>query len=132
MGYRSDVRIVTTNKGYDELKKYTDNYLKENNFKYDNLLEACDLFEENKYSKYFDQYRFIVTGDMVNSPSDKNNDEYNKIQTHLETLSTQEVITILGNHDVNTSGLKILPKNHPLLNNHLLLICLYHRNQLII
>ncbi len=53
MGYRSDVRIVTTNKGYDELKKYTDNYLKDNNFKYDNLLEACDLFEENKYSKYF-------------------------------------------------------------------------------
>ena len=28
MGYRSDVRIMTTKKGFNELKKYTDKYLK--------------------------------------------------------------------------------------------------------
>ncbi len=53
MGYRSEVRIITTNKGYDELKKYTEKYLKNKKFKYDNLLDNCDLFEEDGSSKYF-------------------------------------------------------------------------------
>ena len=30
MGYRSDVRIMTSRKGFDELKKFTDKYLKQN------------------------------------------------------------------------------------------------------
>lgn len=53
MGYRSEVRIITTNKGYDELKKYTEKYLKDKDFKYDNLLDNCDLFVEDSNSKYF-------------------------------------------------------------------------------
>ena len=28
MGYRSDVRIITTKRGYDELRKFTDKYAK--------------------------------------------------------------------------------------------------------
>lgn len=29
MGYRSDVRIVTSKNGFEELKKFVENYLKE-------------------------------------------------------------------------------------------------------
>lgn len=37
MGYRSDVRIITSKKGFDELKKITDKILKDKNIKYGNL-----------------------------------------------------------------------------------------------
>lgn len=53
MGYRSDVRIMTTKKGFDELKKYTDKYLKDKNFTYGNLLDSLDFNDETKYAKYF-------------------------------------------------------------------------------
>lgn len=53
MGYRSDVRIITSKNGFNELKKFTDNYLKEKNWKYGNLLDDCMIIHENKYSKYF-------------------------------------------------------------------------------
>lgn len=53
MGYRSDVRIITTKKGYDELKKYTDDYIKKSGKKHDNLLDECILFSETKSLKYF-------------------------------------------------------------------------------
>lgn len=53
MGYRSDVRIVTSKKGFNELKKFTDNYLKEKNYTYGNLLDDCNFNFENSYSKYF-------------------------------------------------------------------------------
>lgn len=53
MGYRSDVRIITTKKGFNELKKYSDNYLKQKNWEYGNLLDSCDFLLENPYSKYF-------------------------------------------------------------------------------
>lgn len=53
MGYRSDVRILTTKKGFKELKKFTDNYLKEKNYTYGNLLDDCKMIHENNYSKYF-------------------------------------------------------------------------------
>ena len=43
MGYRSDVRILTTKKGFKELKKFTDNYLKEKNYTYGNLLDDCKM-----------------------------------------------------------------------------------------
>ena len=41
MGYRSDVRIITTMNGYEELKKFVDSYCKEK--KCYNLLEALDV-----------------------------------------------------------------------------------------
>lgn len=53
LGYRSDVRIVTSKKGFDELKKFTDDYLKAKNYTYGNLLDDCKVISENSYSKYF-------------------------------------------------------------------------------
>jgi len=52
MGYRSDVRIMTTQKGFKELKKYTDKYLKDKNYKYGNILDECKIIYEDKYAKY--------------------------------------------------------------------------------
>lgn len=54
MGYRSDVRIVTSKKGFDKLNKYVEEYLKDkpNGEKF-NLLENLDLYKENSYSCYF-------------------------------------------------------------------------------
>lgn len=51
MGYRSDVRIVVSNNGYDELKKYVNKYLNENKEDF-SLLTDPDLFKQNKYSTY--------------------------------------------------------------------------------
>ena len=42
MSYRSDVRIVVSNKGYQELKKYVNDHLPENLKKY-NLLQSPDV-----------------------------------------------------------------------------------------
>ena len=53
MGYRSDVRIVTTKKGYEELKKFNDNYLSKQKGEQYNLLDNCDIKMENDYSYYF-------------------------------------------------------------------------------
>lgn len=53
MGYRSKVRIITSKKGYDELKKYTDDYLKKLNYNNDNLLDESEVFGESKSIKYF-------------------------------------------------------------------------------
>ena len=53
MGYRSDVRIITSKKGFDELRKFTDQYLKEKNCTYGNLLDELDIDKETNCSKYF-------------------------------------------------------------------------------
>ena len=53
MGYRSDVRIITSKKGFDELKKITDKILKDKNIKYGNLMDDCKIIYDNGYSKYF-------------------------------------------------------------------------------
>lgn len=49
MGYRSNVRIITTKKGFDELNKYVTQELqskdKNNNY---NLLDDTAIFEETK------------------------------------------------------------------------------------
>lgn len=52
MGYRSDVRIMISKKGYEELRKYTDKYLEEKKFEYGNLLYSCDIEKDTKYAKY--------------------------------------------------------------------------------
>src|SRR5574344_642861 len=41
MGYRSDVRLITTKKGYDKLSKFVKKEV--NNVLSDNLLENCDF-----------------------------------------------------------------------------------------
>lgn len=51
MGYRSDVRILTSKKGFAELNKYVNNYLKDKN-EY-NLMENIQFKIENDYSCYF-------------------------------------------------------------------------------
>ena len=53
MGYRSDVRIMTSKKGFNELKKYTDKFLKDKNYTFGNLLDNLSVNHETKYAKYF-------------------------------------------------------------------------------
>lgn len=54
MGYRSQVRIITTKKGFDELKKFSDNYLKtDNEYKEYNLMDAFDVDKSTKDIHYF-------------------------------------------------------------------------------
>lgn len=56
MGYRSDVRIVTSKKGYRELIKSISDYYKKNNvpkeYHFD-LINNLDVNCENKFQKYF-------------------------------------------------------------------------------
>lgn len=52
MGYRSDIRIVTSKDGFEKLKEFVTNYLKEHNEDY-NLLEKCDIKQEGKNQYYF-------------------------------------------------------------------------------
>lgn len=51
MGYRSDVRILTSKKGFAELNKYVNNYLKDKN-EY-NLMENIQYKKENDFCCYF-------------------------------------------------------------------------------
>lgn len=50
MGYRSDVRIITTKDGYKELRKYINEYLKVNNIseeRYFNIINSPDIKIQN-------------------------------------------------------------------------------------
>lgn len=53
MGYRSEVRIMTTKKGFKELNNYVKNYL--SNLEHDdyNLLDNLKFKAENDYAVYF-------------------------------------------------------------------------------
>ena len=51
MGYRSDIRIVTSKEGFEKLSEFVKNYLKENKEDY-NLLEECDIKQEGKEQCY--------------------------------------------------------------------------------
>ena len=53
MGYRSDVRIITSKKGFKELNKYVKDYLKNLNHEDYNLLDDLKFKAENDYSVYF-------------------------------------------------------------------------------
>ena len=52
MGYRSDIRIITSKDGFETLKEFIKGYLKDNKEDY-NLLEECDIKEEGKEQCYF-------------------------------------------------------------------------------
>ena len=52
MGYKSDVRIITSKDGFEILKEFVKKYLKEHNEDY-NLLEKCDIKQEGKEQYYF-------------------------------------------------------------------------------
>ena len=51
MGYRSDVRIITSLKGFKKLTKYVAINTKENSLY--NLMEHIDFIHKNDYSVYF-------------------------------------------------------------------------------
>ena len=54
MGYRSDVRIITSKKGFNKLKDYvTDRIAKSNNPNIYNLMDDIEFEYDNGYSKYF-------------------------------------------------------------------------------
>ena len=53
MGYRSEVRIMTTKKGFNELNKYVKNYLSKLNHDEYNLLDNLEFKAENDYAVYF-------------------------------------------------------------------------------
>ena len=52
MGYRSDVRIVTTRDGFEKLKDFNNKYLKEKDWKYGSLIDSLDVFEKSKNACY--------------------------------------------------------------------------------
>lgn len=52
MGYRSDIRIVTSKEGFEKLQEFVRNHLKKNKENY-NLLEECDIKQEGKNQCYF-------------------------------------------------------------------------------
>lgn len=64
MGYRSDVRIVTSKDGYEKLKEFVANYLKEKDYTEYNLLNECNIEEQGKgqcymgwnYLKWYEGY----------------------------------------------------------------------------
>ena len=56
MGYRSDVRIAVSKKGYKEMLKYIEEFAKRKDLDKDDvidLLNCTDISCENKYQKYF-------------------------------------------------------------------------------
>lgn len=57
MGYRSQVRVMTSKKGFEELKKFNDKYLQNhegvNGFKEYSLMDELTLKEEDNDSVYF-------------------------------------------------------------------------------
>ena len=53
MSYRSDVRIITSKKGFNELNKYVKDYLSKLDFDEYNLLDNLKFKAENDYSVYF-------------------------------------------------------------------------------
>lgn len=61
--YRSDVRIITSKKSFDELKRIIDKILKDKNIKYGNLMDDCNIIYNNG-SKYF-RWAFIKWHDGI-------------------------------------------------------------------
>lgn len=51
MGYRSDVRIITSKEGYEKLNEFVEQYLKDTEA--DNLLKDCDIENIGKEQCYF-------------------------------------------------------------------------------
>ena len=76
MGYRSDVRLVTTKDGYEELEKYIKEQLEKGNDEYlYNVLEESDFREETKH--------FVFVGwDSVKY----NQESYELLNTALEEI----------------------------------------------
>ena len=53
IGYRSDVRIVTSKDGFKKLTEFVEKYLKDKDMETSNLLNECDVKVEGKNQHYF-------------------------------------------------------------------------------
>lgn len=51
MGYRSEIRIITSKEGYEKLNEFVEQYLKDT--EEDNLLKECDIKNIGKEQCYF-------------------------------------------------------------------------------
>ncbi len=51
MGYRSEIRIITSKEGYEKLNEFVEQYLKDT--EEDNLLKECDIKNIGKGQCYF-------------------------------------------------------------------------------
>lgn len=69
MSYRSDVRIITSKKGFKELEKYVKTHLAYANDKDYNIMDNMKFKVENDYSCYFgwDYVKWYGTFDSVNA-----------------------------------------------------------------
>ena len=63
----------------------------------------------NGRAKHLDGFRFVITGDLKDSPSVKFADDFFAFKAKLDNLSKQETYFVLGNHDVNIKGNVIIP-----------------------
>lgn len=53
MGYRSDIRIITSKKGFEELTKYVKKYLGDIEWEHENLLDHLDVTQSGENEIYF-------------------------------------------------------------------------------
>ena len=69
MGYRSDVRLIVSKKGYDELEKFIEKELnKEGKTEEYNILKCADFLKEHKnyfyiawnYVKWYEEYTDVM------------------------------------------------------------------------
>lgn len=109
MSYRSDVRIIVSKKGYEELKKYVDNNLPIEEKKY-NLLDNTDLklFRDDQVLlgwnsvKWYEYSDFKEVDSIMNGLIDLQEKEYSYRYARIgEQMDDIEEKYVDGNNDSN-------------------------------
>lgn len=109
MAYRSDVRIIVSKNGYEELKKYVDNNLPVEEKKY-NLLENTDLklFKDDQVLlgwnsvKWYEYSDFKEVDSIMNGLKDLQEKEYSYRFARIgEQMDDIEERYVDGNNDSN-------------------------------
>lgn len=109
MSYRSDVRIIVSKKGYEELKKYVDNNLPIEEKKY-NLLDNTDLklFRDDQVLlgwnsvKWYEYSDFKEVDSIMNGLMDLQEKEYSYRYARIgEQMDDIEEKYVDGNNDSN-------------------------------
>ena len=113
MGYKSDVRIVTSKQGYKEILKYVDMYYKDNGIPKEHqyiLLNNLDVDLSNKYQKYLDEVneynRKIATGEKLDKDLSAIMDEFKK-KFSVERKNDGKVNNDMSEEMANNEELKI-------------------------
>jgi len=52
-----------------------------------------------------DNVSFVITGDSVDSPNNSNENDYRDFSEYLKENYSKNLISVLGNHDINSNGL---------------------------